>query len=315
MVGACLKVAKRGVAAMAGTTTRKKTSTKKRKPARRGPTIADRVRVPRFPELNQQQRDVWGIGLVLASLLLSFVFYFGWDGGKLGSGMAEALRWLFGGVAYLTPVALFAAGTLLVMRPLLPTVRPFKAGGLCLVTALMLGLSAQTFGLGPNDPARHGAFAQPDFFTVHGGLVGESLFWVTKTLFSTVGAHLLFVFLMFVSVMLLTGATISGVVASLRKPAPEPSKNTKRVKPPEVEPAVVKQTHVEAPVIEDDGPVWEPDPEPEPEPLPKAEPDPEMESEAVVEVPEAELTPMGNKRGALTEADESLQYTLPNASL
>src|SRR3954447_24271472 len=252
MVGACLKVAKRGVAAMAGTTTRKNTSTKKRKPARRGPTIADRVRVPRFPELNQQQRDVWGIGLVLASLLLSFVFYFGWDGGKVGSGMAEALRWLFGGVAYLTPVALFAAGTLLVMQPILPTVRPFKSGGVCLLTALMLGLSAQTFGLGPNTPVRHGSFAQPEFFKVHGGLVGESLFWLTRTLFSTVGADLIFVFLMIVGVMLLTGATISGVIASLRPREPEPTAKTNPVRAPEVEPAVVRQTHVEAPVIDSD---------------------------------------------------------------
>src|SRR3954464_1075067 len=295
--------------------TSKASKTTKRKPARKPPTMAERMRVPRVPELDQHQADVVGIGLVLASVLFAFVFYFGWDGGKVGYGVAEGLRWLVGGVAYLTPVVLFATGTLLVMRPLLPTVRPFKAGGVCLVTALLLGLSAGTFGLGPDHPAREGAFAQPDFFKVHGGLVGESLFWVTKTLFSTVGAHLLFVFLMFVAIMLLTGASISSLVASLRKPAPEPSKNTKRVKPPEVEPAVVKQTHVEAPVVEDDGPVWEPDPEPEPELLPEAEPDPEMESEAVVEVPEAQLTPMGNKRGALTEAAESLQYTLPNTSL
>src|SRR4029077_14098604 len=128
----------------------KKTATKKRKPVRREPTMADRLRVPRLPELEQEQADVWGIGLVLLAVLFAFVFYFGWDGGKVGSGLAEALRWLFGGVAYLTPVVLFAVGPLLVMRPLLPAVRPFKTGGLCLVTALMLGLAAGTFGLGPN---------------------------------------------------------------------------------------------------------------------------------------------------------------------
>jgi S-DNA-T family DNA segregation ATPase FtsK/SpoIIIE len=274
--------------------------------------MADRLRVPRMPELDQKQADVWGVGLVLASVLFAFVFYFGWDGGKVGSGIAEALRWLFGGVAYLTPVALFAVGTLLVMRPLLPTVRPFKAGGICLATALMLGLAAGTFGLGPDHPARHGAFAQPDFFKVHGGLLGESLYWVTSTLFSRVGSHLIFVFLMFVSVMLLTGASISSVIASTRR-KPEAPTRSKRVRAPEVEPAVVKQTHVEAPVVDDDAPIWEP--EPEPDPLPEAEPDPEMESEAVVEVPEQELTPMGNKRGGLTEADENAAYTLPNVSL
>src|SRR3954451_18211656 len=220
--------------------TSKASKTTKRKPARKPPTMAERMRVPRVPELDQHQADVLGIGLVLASVLFAFVFYFGWDGGKVGYGVAEGLRWLFGGVAYLTPVVLFATGTLLVMRPLLPTIRPFKAGGICLVTALLLGLSAGTFGLGADHPARDGAFAQPAFFKVHGGLVGESMFWVTKTLFSAVGAHLIFVFLMFVSVMLLTGASLSSVIASTRKP--EPKTRAKPVKAPEVEPAVVKQT-------------------------------------------------------------------------
>src|SRR6478735_7852305 len=218
MVGVHLKAAKRPSPVMA-TTKRATKTTKKTK--RKPPTMADRLRVPRIPELDQHQADVLGVGLVLASVLFAFVFYFGWDGGKVGYGVAAGLRWLFGGVAYLTPVALFAVGTLLVMRPLLPTVRPFKAGGITLVLALLLGLSAGTFGLGPNHPVREGAFAQPAFFKVHGGLVGESFFWVTKTLCSTVGAHLLFVFLMFVSVMLLTGASISSVIASLRPPKPE----------------------------------------------------------------------------------------------
>src|SRR3954468_8127968 len=248
---------------MAGT----RTTTKRKK--RKEPTLADRFTLPRIPELDQHQRDVWGVGLVLLAVLFAFVFYFDWDGGKVGSGLAEGLRWMFGGVAYLTPVALFAVGTLLVMRPLLPTMRPFKAGGICLLTALMLGLSAGTFGLGPDHPVREGSFAQPDFFKVHGGLIGESLFWVTKTLFSTIGAHLIFVFLLIVSIMLLTGASISSVIASLRPPAAEPATKTKRVLPPEVEPAVVKQTVVEAPVMEyedDDEPVWEPEPDPEPVP-------------------------------------------------
>jgi DNA segregation ATPase FtsK/SpoIIIE, S-DNA-T family len=303
---------------MAGTATRKKTATKKRKPARREPTMADRLRIPRIPELEQQQADVWGIGLVLASVLFAFVFYFDWDGGKAGSAVAEGLRWLFGGVAYLTPVALFTAGTLLVMRPLLPTLRPFKSGGFCLLTALMLGLAAGTFGLGPDHPARHGVFAQPEFFKVHGGLVGESLYWVTSTLFSRVGAHLIFVFLLIVGVMLLTGASISSVIASTRK-QPDPARKPTRVKAPEVEPAVVKQTHVEAPVVgADDQPVWEPDPEPEPAPEPEATAEDgvtspqeeDTEAEGVVA-----LTPMGNKRGALTEADENADYKLPNVSL
>src|SRR3954468_10090884 len=325
MVGAQLKMAKRRGAAMAGTTARKKAASKttKRKPARREPTMADRLRVPSIPELDQKQADVWGVGLVLASVLFAFVFYFDWDGGKVGSGIAEGLRWLFGGVAYLTPVVLFAVGTLFVMSPLLPTVRPFKAGGICLLTALMLGLSAGTFGLGPDHPVRHGAFAQPEFFKVHGGLVGESLYWLTSTLFSRVGSPLIFVFLMFVSIMLLPGASVSSLIASMRR-KPEPAPKPKRVRVPEVEPAVVKQTHVEAPVIEhvDEPPIWEPEPEPKAADGPPEEgvtpvqegdkpADPVVDDEHGV----AALTPMGNKRGALTEADEDAHYRLPSVSL
>src|SRR5436190_12601154 len=121
MVGARLKASKRLVAAMAGA----RTTTRSRKKTRKPPTMAERVRVPRLPELDQHQADVLGIGLALAAVLFAFVFYFDWDGGKVGYGVAQGLRWLFGGVAYLTPVALFAVGTLLVMRPLLPTIRPF----------------------------------------------------------------------------------------------------------------------------------------------------------------------------------------------
>ena len=207
------------------------------------------------------------------------------------------------------------------LRPLLPTVRPFKAGGICLLTALMLGLAAGTFGLGPSHPARQGAFAQPAFFKVHGGLVGESLYWVTSTLFSRVGAHLIFVFLLIVGLMLLTGASISGVIAATRK-KPDAARKPKRVAAPEAEPAVVKQTHVEAPVVEDAQPAWQPDPEPAPEaePEPDQEPEPEQAAEPAPETVDdehgvAELTPMGNKRGGLTEADENAEYRLPNPSL
>jgi putative nucleotidyltransferase with HDIG domain len=53
-------------------------------------------------------------------------------------------------VGYAAPVILFAAGALMVLRPMLPSVRPFKAGGACLISALVLGLAAE----GPPDLAR-----------------------------------------------------------------------------------------------------------------------------------------------------------------
>jgi S-DNA-T family DNA segregation ATPase FtsK/SpoIIIE len=130
---------------------------------------------------------------------------------------------------------------------------------------------------------------------------------------------------MFVSVMLLTGASISSVIASVRR-RQEPAPKSKRVRAPEVEPVVVKQTHVEAPALEhaDEPPVWAPDPEAEAEPEPEPEPEPVAEEAAADpdagpetvddEHGVAALTPMGNKRGALTEADDT-HYKLPNVAL
>src|SRR5881392_2885069 len=162
MVGARLKTAKRPPAAMAGgrTTTRKKT--RRKKSARRPPTLAERFalpKLPHFPEFSQRRLDVIGLAMVACSAFFGLVFYLGWDGGKVGEALAEVFIFMFGGVAYLVPVALFGWGA-------------------------VLGLSAQTFGLGPSEPPRHGAFAQPAFFEHHGGAVGEVLFWVTRTLFS-----------------------------------------------------------------------------------------------------------------------------------
>jgi S-DNA-T family DNA segregation ATPase FtsK/SpoIIIE len=329
-------MAKRVGPKMAGsrTTTRKKTT--KRKPARkaparrRKPTLAERFALPKLPSLphlEQRHMDVIGLAMVAFSLFFGLVFYLGWDGGKVGEGLAKVFIFLFGGVAYLVPVALFGWGAVLVLRPLLATVRPFKAGSLCLLSALMLGLAAQTFGLGPNDPPRHGAIAQPAFFEHHGGVVGEALFWVTRTLFSQAGAHIIFVFMLLVGILLLTGGTISGIVAATRDSV---SQTTRRVKrstgefgaivtghphdgPPEVEP-LVRATHIEAPMadhpVEAIEPVWEP--EPDDEPAAKPDPRPDHSSNDSGDVG---LTPMGNKRSDVTEADDSIVYKLPSESL
>src|SRR5436190_4391725 len=264
MVGARLKTAKRATPHMAGSRTTSRKKKAGRKSRRRPPTLAERFALPKLPALpplEQRHMDVLGLALAALSIFFGLVFYLGWDGGKVGGAMGDGFVFLFGAVAYLLPVALFGWGTLLVMRPMLPTVKPFKTGSLLLLTALMLGLAAQTFGLGGSDPPRHGAFAQSAFFEHHGGVIGETLFWIARTLFSRAGAHILFVFLLVVGILFLSGATVSGLIAALRKPAlPKPAPRTR---PPEVEP-VVRATHVEMP--EPIEPVWEPEPEPEPVP-------------------------------------------------
>ena len=178
--------------------------------------------------LDQNEKDVLGLGLVAAAVFFAFVFYLGWDGGKVGEAFADGFVWLFGGVGYLVPIALFAAGAMLVVGPMLPSLRPFKAGGLMLLAALMLGLAAGTFGLGPDDPPRDAAFETPSWFRHHGGAVGEGLFWIARTLFQEIGAHILFVFLFVAGFMLLTGASIAGVIRATSESVVSTTRRVKR---------------------------------------------------------------------------------------
>src|SRR3954454_17442872 len=204
------------------TRTRTRSSTKKKPPTRARsrsapPPKRQPPQLPRLPELKleQHQLDLIGLGLVALAAFLAFVFYLGWDGGKVGEGLASVFIFLFGGVGYLVPVAMFGTGAVLVLKPLLPSVRPFRSGAICLFLALMLGLAAGSFGLGPDHPARDGFF-HPDYFRNHGGVVGDGLFFVSKTLFSSFGAHILFVCLMLAGVLLLTGGSIAGLMSATR---------------------------------------------------------------------------------------------------
>jgi S-DNA-T family DNA segregation ATPase FtsK/SpoIIIE len=162
-----------------------------------------------LPRLEQRHFDVIGLGLVATAIFFAFVIYLGWDGGQAGDGAVEGLRIAIGAVHYIVPAALMAAGAILVLRPVLPAIRPFKAGAVCLFAALTLGLAAGTAGLGPGGgaPAWEAAWVKP-----RGGVVGEGLYWLTSTLLGDLGAHTIALFLFTAAVLLLTGASVAGVV-------------------------------------------------------------------------------------------------------
>jgi DNA segregation ATPase FtsK/SpoIIIE, S-DNA-T family len=182
--------------------------------ARRRPTRARRssVRwsVPALPRLEQRHLDLIGLGLVALGVFGAFVVYLGWDGGKAGAAGVDGLRWLVGAAHYLVPPALIGAGALLVLRPVLPTIRPFRAGGLCLFAALSLALAAGTLGLGP--AGERAGFWDPAYVKPRGGMVGEGLYWGTSSLLGDVGAHIVAIFLFLAAVLLLTGASVAGVL-------------------------------------------------------------------------------------------------------
>ena len=169
-----------------------------------------------MPALEQHQLDLIGLGLVAGAAFLAFVLYMGEAGGEVGGWATKSLRFLLGGAAYLVPPVILAAGVMLVLRPLLPSVRPFRTGAICLLLGLTLGLAAGSLGLGPGR-VEHAPLLAADYVSERGGALGELELWLASTLFSILGAHILFVFLMIGCILLVTGASIAGLVSATRE--------------------------------------------------------------------------------------------------
>ena len=218
--------------------TRSKSKPTPRPRARRAPVEAMKV-----PLLEQRHLDLIGLGLVAIGVFLAFPVYFGFDGGAAGHAATDGLAYVVGKVALGVPVAIVLGGALFVLRPVLPAVRPFRAGALCLFMALTLGLAAGTFGIGPPG-ARDGYWHAP-FFEQRGGIAGDALLYVTATAVSTIGAHILAVFLFVAAVLLLTGASVAGVLRATGSGLADTTRAIGRVvparRPPEREPEPAAQ--------------------------------------------------------------------------
>jgi S-DNA-T family DNA segregation ATPase FtsK/SpoIIIE len=266
---------------------------------------------PRLPVLEQRHLDLIGLALVAVGVFLAFPLYLGWDGGSAGQAIVDGLTWAVGRVAWATPVALVASGALLAMRPVLPAgVRPFRAGALCLLASACLGLAVGTLGFGPGGGAP---------IDERGGHLGEVMASAATRLFSDVGAHIIAVFLFLAALLLLTGATVAGVlrytgeqvVETTRALRPPPRKRPQRDFEADPEPLLPPDLDDEEVVIrpatrggELDGALRYPDlfeaavappPEPveevapEPEPLPEREPPPPPVAEEPDDVDEPPL--------------------------
>jgi S-DNA-T family DNA segregation ATPase FtsK/SpoIIIE len=95
-------------------------------PARRSKAKAkSKPRVPRphLPAgLQQRHLDLIGLFLIAAGVFLTFVLFFGWDGGKVGYGVQTGLEYLFGTVgARIAVIFMLAVGGLLVAGTSLST--------------------------------------------------------------------------------------------------------------------------------------------------------------------------------------------------
>jgi S-DNA-T family DNA segregation ATPase FtsK/SpoIIIE len=234
--------------------------------------------LPRMPVLEQRQRDVLGLALVACAVFMGFVFYGGWNGGRAGHGVAVALGWTLGRARVLTPVAIGVGGAALLLRPVLPALRPLRTGALCVFGAVTLALAAGMLGLSSGSPQGSRVWSSAHLQT-HGGIAGQALYELTHKLVQSVGVDILAIFLLITGVILLTGASIasviratgSGLVDSTRmvralgerradergetrgRPrahvSPDDDASIDHMQPPEPAPEelIVRATHVEAP--------------------------------------------------------------------
>jgi S-DNA-T family DNA segregation ATPase FtsK/SpoIIIE len=167
----------------------------------------------RLPSPSPVQRDVLGLGLLAVGVFMGFVLYGGWNGGRAGHGLAVAVGWLLGRTRGLVPLALCWGGATLVLGGVLPDLRPLRGGLVCVFAGLTLALAAGTLGFS-SGPVRGQSQWASASLQAHGGVVGEALYEVAHRLVQDVGVDILIVFLLLGAVLMLTGASLAGVLAA-----------------------------------------------------------------------------------------------------
>ncbi len=301
-----------------------------------------------MPVLDRRQRDVLGLGLIAVGVFMGFVLYGDWNGGRVGHGLAVALGWGVGKGRVFAPIALVAVGGGLLLAPVLPSMRPLRTGGISLATAIVLALAAGTLGVSSGGHGVQDRWSSA-FLAHHGGLIGEGLYQIAHRLVQQLGVDILVIFLFLVGVILLTGASLAGVLKATgtgiadstrivrRRLAAEPSLTGEEthpeleedgrplsLQPPEPDPEklIVRATHVEAPSLDqassDSARSWDEEPF-EAEALAESEDPPQEEHapepadvDAPPELPADALTPQGRLRNVVTD-DPDFAWDLPEA--
>ncbi len=252
------------------------------------------------------------LALIALGVFIGVVIYGGSDGGHVGHALATALGWSVGRAKIVAPVALVGGGAAVLIRPVVPALRPLRTGSVSLFAGIVLALASDG----------NGAHWSSQFLQAHGGAVGETLYEATHRLVQQVGVDILVVFLCLVGLVLLTGASLAtvlratgaGVLDSTRMlkarmarndpPQPVESRPPESLLPPEPEPEelVVRATHVEAPSVDDE--YFEEEEE-------EGRDEPEEESVAGVAATDPDkLTPQGRLRDVVTD-DPDFVWRLP----
>jgi S-DNA-T family DNA segregation ATPase FtsK/SpoIIIE len=128
-------------------------ATRKKRRSTRAPKPRSPARVRKRAQKTRGHHhpELWGLGLVATGLVLATVLWLGWDGGPVGSHVADWLDEWLGAAAPLVPLALLGVGGLMLVRSTLIDVRPFRTG-------LAIGLLGLMIALGEDHGGRLGAF-------------------------------------------------------------------------------------------------------------------------------------------------------------
>jgi len=163
---------------------RKKRPLRPRVPAR----VKKRTQKRRTP--SHHQNELLGLGLAALGLVLATILYLGFDGGAVGSWLAQALQAVLGGAAYVLPLALVGVGGLMLARSDLLDVRPFRLG-------LGVGFLGLMTLLGRDD---------------NGGWIGLALGGVLASLIGGTGAVIVGGALLIGGALLVSGASTGAIL-------------------------------------------------------------------------------------------------------
>jgi DNA segregation ATPase FtsK/SpoIIIE, S-DNA-T family len=162
-------------------------STKRRRTLR--PRTPSRVKKRSKKTRSHQHPELWGLGMTAVGLFLATVLWLGWNGGPVGSHVADWLEDVVGAAATALPLILIGIGALLLVRSALIDVRPFRTGLIVGAFGLMIALGDE-----------HGGFA--------GTLLGGGL----AAIAGEMGAMIVGVTLLLAGALLVSGASAGALL-------------------------------------------------------------------------------------------------------
>jgi S-DNA-T family DNA segregation ATPase FtsK/SpoIIIE len=166
---------------------RKKRVLKPRTPAR----IKQRRKAPRERrQRSHHHPELIGLGLCAIGLFLATLTYLGWDGGRAGGWVEDAIWAVIGDAGHLLPAGLLAVGALMLGRSAIVELRPFRTGIAVTALGLLILLGSR------------GGYAGRALEEVVGTLVGRTGMLIAGTTGVAAG------------ILLLSGASVGALLRS-----------------------------------------------------------------------------------------------------